>query len=187
MPANRAQLLGQLEFRWQVMIRPRLEGLTDDEYLWEPAPGCWSVRAAGAGRFVADGQWYGGLHHEVSPPPFTTIAWRLCHLGSGLTARANHHFGDRSLTWANFWDREPVPGTAADGLAFLDRSYAAWHDGILARPEEFIDEKSDGPPGSIDGHFPFADVIQHVNAEVLCHGAEMCLLRDLYRAREGRT
>ncbi len=30
---------------------------------------------------------------------------------------------------------------------------------------------------------PFADVIQHVNAEVLSHGAEICLLRDLYQAR----
>jgi hypothetical protein len=187
MAANRAQLLGQLEFRWQVMIRPRLEGLSDAEYLWEPAPGCWSVRPAGGGRFVVEGQWYGGLRPEVSPPPFTTIAWRLCHVGSGLAVRANHHFGDRSLTWETFWDREPVPGTAAEGLAFLDRSYAAWHDGILARPEGFIDRPSDGPPGTLDGRYPFADVIQHVNAEVLGHGAEMCLLRDLYRARAGRA
>jgi hypothetical protein len=72
-------------------------------------------------------------------------------------------------------------------LAFLDRSYAAWHDGILARPEGFIDRPSDGPPGTLDGRYPFADVIQHVNAEVLGHGAEMCLLRDLYRARAGRA
>ena len=74
-----------------------------------------------------------------------------------------------------FWEREPVPATADDGLAFLDRSFTAWHEGILARPEEFIDVKSDGPPGTLDGRYPFADVIQHVNAEVLSHGAEMCL------------
>ena len=182
MPASRSQLLSQLEFRWQVMIRPRLEGLTDDEYVWEPAPGCWSVRPAEIGHFVVEGQWYGGLRHEVSPPPFTTIAWRLCHVGSGLAMRANHHFGDCSLTWENFWEQESVPGTAAEGLAFVDRAFAAWHDGILSRPEEFIDEKSEGPPGTRDGRFPFADVIQHVNAEVLGHGAEMCLLRDLFRA-----
>jgi hypothetical protein len=184
MPANRAQLLSQLEFRWQVMIRPRLEGLTDEEYLWEPAPGCWSVRPVGDRRFVVEGQWYGGMRHEVSPPPFTTIAWRLCHVGSGLAVRANHHFGDRSLNWQNFWERESVPGTADDALAFVDQCYTAWHDGILARPEEFIDAKSEGPPGTLDGRFPFADVIQHVNAEVISHGAEMALLRDLYRARQ---
>jgi DinB superfamily len=26
-------------------LRGRLEGLTDDEYFWEPVPGCWSVTA----------------------------------------------------------------------------------------------------------------------------------------------
>jgi len=25
-------------------IRPRLDGLTDEEFFWEPVPGCWSVR-----------------------------------------------------------------------------------------------------------------------------------------------
>lgn len=25
-------------------LRSRFEGLTDAEYLWEPAPGCWSLR-----------------------------------------------------------------------------------------------------------------------------------------------
>ena len=38
----------QLDFHWQHRLRPRLEGLTDDEYLWEPVPGCWSIRAARA-------------------------------------------------------------------------------------------------------------------------------------------
>ncbi len=84
---------------------------------------------------------------------------------------------ERALGW----------GTAAVGLAFVDWCYAAWHDGIVSRPEEFIDAKSDGPPRTADGHYPFADVIQHVNAEVLSHGAEMCLLRDLCQAREGRA
>ena len=36
------QLLDQLRFQWDTQLRPRLEGLTDDEYHWEPvtrAPG----------------------------------------------------------------------------------------------------------------------------------------------------
>lgn len=170
-----------------MMIRPRLEGLTDAEYLWEPAPGCWSVRPADGGGYRVEGQWRGGLRHEVEPPPFTTIAWRLCHVGSGLAIRTNQHFGDRSLVWQNFWEHEPVPGTAAAGLAFVDRFYSVWHESIRSRPEEFIDSHSEGPPGSRDGGFPFADAIQHVNAEVLGHAAEMCLLRDLYQARQGRA
>ena len=40
----RGALLAQLEWHWSNQLRPRLDGLTDDEYLWEPVPGCWSVR-----------------------------------------------------------------------------------------------------------------------------------------------
>lgn len=49
-----ATLRRQLDFQWISVLRPRFEGLTDDEYLWEPAPGCWSVRPAPGGRFTID-------------------------------------------------------------------------------------------------------------------------------------
>ena len=38
------ELVDQLEFHWSRDFRPRLDGLTDEQYLWEPAPGMWSVR-----------------------------------------------------------------------------------------------------------------------------------------------
>lgn len=40
------KLVEQLEWHWDHQLRRRLEGLTDDEYFWEPVPG-WSVRPAG--------------------------------------------------------------------------------------------------------------------------------------------
>jgi hypothetical protein len=39
-----AELTDQLGWYWDNQFRPRLDGLTDDEYFWEPAAGCWSVR-----------------------------------------------------------------------------------------------------------------------------------------------
>ena len=33
------ELLEQLTWHWDNHARPRLNGLTDDEYLWEPVPG----------------------------------------------------------------------------------------------------------------------------------------------------
>ena len=57
------ELVDQLDWHWNHHLRPRLDGLTDNEYLWEPVPGCWSLRpraearsamAAGAGDTVAD-------------------------------------------------------------------------------------------------------------------------------------
>ena len=92
------ELLDQLSWHWEQQLRPRLAGLTDDEYLWEPVPGAWSLRprdeavttmAAGGGELVADFEV-----PEPSPAPVTTIAWRLGHVLVGvLGARNAAHFG----------------------------------------------------------------------------------------------
>jgi hypothetical protein len=42
-----ALLREQIARHWTDQLRDRLDGLTDDEYFWEPAPGCWSVRPCG--------------------------------------------------------------------------------------------------------------------------------------------
>ncbi|MEV4637855.1 hypothetical protein AB0J80_10915 [Actinoplanes sp. NPDC049548] len=34
-------LTAQLDFYWETSLRPRLDGLTDEEYFWEPVEGCW--------------------------------------------------------------------------------------------------------------------------------------------------
>jgi len=45
-----AELADQLTFDWEVQLRPRWTGLTDEEYLWEPVREMWSVRPSGTGR-----------------------------------------------------------------------------------------------------------------------------------------
>lgn len=37
------QLADQLDSHWRAQLRPRLDGLSDDEYFWQPVPGCWTV------------------------------------------------------------------------------------------------------------------------------------------------
>jgi len=61
----------------------RLDGLTDGEYFWEPVPGSWSVRRDDDGRWIMDGTRGGWRAPE--PAPVTTIAWRIGHIGQGLT------------------------------------------------------------------------------------------------------
>src|SRR5215472_16180689 len=41
------ELTAQLEWHWTHQLRPRLRGLTDKEYFWEPVAGCWNVRPRG--------------------------------------------------------------------------------------------------------------------------------------------
>ncbi len=59
---------------WRRLVA-RLDGLLDDEYFWEPAPGCWTLRDRGDGGWRTD--WPLPRPH---PEPFTTIAWRLWHV-----------------------------------------------------------------------------------------------------------
>jgi hypothetical protein len=175
------RLIEQLDWHWSQHLRPKLDGLTDDEYLWEPVPGMWSIRpraeaksshAAGGGDLVADFAF-----PEPEPPPLTTIAWRLAHLCVGvLGVRASSHFGDGSMTYQNaVW-----PGTADAALAFLDQQYSAWTTGIRGLNAEDL-ARPCGPAEGPWAQFPFAALILHINREVLHHGAEVLLLRDLYR------
>ena len=44
----------------------RLDGLTDDEFFWEPVPGCWTVFQG------ADGRWtYQYEDEDPVPSPFS--------------------------------------------------------------------------------------------------------------------
>jgi hypothetical protein len=169
-----AQLSEQLDWYWSALLRPRLEGLTDDEYFWEPAPDCWTVRRGADGRWRPDHAF-----PEPVPPPLTTIAWRLCHVaGLNLALRANTWFGDGDLTMETIdW-----PGSAAEALAFLEAGYEAWRTGVAALDEPGL-ERPLGPVGGPWSEYPFAALILHVNREVFHHAAEVALLRDLYRVR----
>lgn len=54
MPEMKEELVGLSEYVFTARIRPRLTGMTDDEYFWEPVAGCWSLRPDTEGVFRAD-------------------------------------------------------------------------------------------------------------------------------------
>ncbi len=174
------QLADQLDFHWQNFFRPKLDGLTDDEYLWEPVPGCWTVRPRksddepGSGEFTID-----FAHPAPEPPPVTTIAWRLNHILVGvLGMRTASHFGGPAMDY----DSYDYPGTAAGALAQLDELYGRWIAGVRALDNEGLAR----PCGPAEGPYaaePLATLVLHINRETLHHGAEVLLLRDLHRNR----
>jgi hypothetical protein len=180
-------LVEQLEFYWDVHLRPRLDGLTDEEYFWEPVDGCWSLRRGPDGAYRLDGRW-----PEPSPPPVTTIAWRLVHLGAGCFAnRASAFFGDGSVPDdADMADPRHVPtdlpGTASEAIAFLERAYGQWHSGIASLDDAGLRAPL-GPKGGPYAEDPMAALILHINRETMHHGGEIGALRDLYRATGTRT
>lgn len=161
--------------------------LTDEEYFWEPVPDCWSVRrrADGPGRHATSlagaGDWGrdAAPHPHPAPPPFTTLAWRLSHLSEMLFLRADHTVGTHKLTR----DDHPVGGSAAEAVAAFDTGAKAWRNALLNVDDAELDTvgRCTYPHGS-DAEDPFIDIVWWVNQEVLHHGAEIGLLRDLYRA-----
>lgn len=201
-PARLAPLLAQYDWaaeRLQARLtgpdmdsgdgeRVRVEPLSDDEYLWEPVPGSWSVRrhvdgpGPGATVLVGAGDWGrdGGRPHPW-PPPVTTIAWRMAHLTEMLTLRAEWTVGDHRRLEADL----EYAGDASVGVQALREGVVAWRKALTTADDEALDTvgRSTYPDGG-DADEAFLDVVWWVNQEVLHHGAEVALLRDLYVRRQ---
>jgi hypothetical protein len=179
------QLIEQLDWHWQNQARPRLDGLTDEEHLWEPASPCWSLRPRGeatTGMAAGAGDWVIDFDYPApTPSPITTIAWRMGHIAVGcFGTRAANHFGAAPMSYDTIdWDP-----SAAGGLALLDTTYAAWMDGVRQLDEHALAQ----PVGPTEGPWadhPMVGLILHINREAIHHLAEVALLRDLYATRSG--
>jgi hypothetical protein len=179
------ELVEQIRWHWTMQLRPRLDGLSDEEYFWEPTTGCWTVRPAGQTPAHAPVQAGSGAmridfaYPEPDPAPITTIAWRLGHVIVGvLGARVHAHFGGPAADYMSW----PYAATADEALQQLDAGFAAWVGGVGALGEKGLAT----PCGPAEG--PWADrsmatLILHINRELIHHGAEAALLRDLFRAQ----
>ena len=123
----------QLRHHWTQQLRPRLTGLTDREYFWEPVADAWSVRPrgqstapvqAGAGDFTIDFAF-----PEPEPAPVTTIAWRLGHLIVGIFGvRIANHLNGPPVDYQTFVYAEG----ADEALSQLDQMYQDWNRGVDA-------------------------------------------------------
>ncbi|TCC24959.1 DinB family protein [Kribbella speibonae] len=169
-------LLDLSDFAWQ-RLRNRVEGLTDEEYFWEPFDGCWTIRPADDG-YAADGFSEDGLRIPPDPAPFTTLAWRITHIVDILQE-------DRTATWFGHQPlaedgQPPTPASAADALVALDRSYEIWRRRLAALSQDDLDR----PMGEIAGPYAEHDGTSfalHILDELIHHGAEVGTVRDFYR------
>jgi hypothetical protein len=116
----RAELVGLSDFAWQRLI-DRLDGLTDEGYLWEPVPQCWTIRPVQGGAWTWDFTW-----PEPEPRPVTTIAWRLAHITVN---------DDRFRRWLGLAPHprphRTVPSTARAGLEAAEATKAERHDDLM--------------------------------------------------------
>ena len=118
----KSEIVGLSEYVFTARIRPRLVGLTDEEYLWEPVAACWSLRPDSDGVFRLDVSRPLPTGEEL----FTTLAWRLWHLISVYGARRNAIWLGVTLPTGAFDMFDPAPSSAAAALTLLDSAYGWW-------------------------------------------------------------
>jgi hypothetical protein len=162
---------------WQ-RLRGRFDGLSDAEYLWEPAPGSWSARPRPDGGWRVD--W---TLPRPEPEPFTTIAWRMWHL-------IDLYGENRAWQWlAVARQGDPIgmddpsgapPPSADQALVVLDRAHDRWESHLASVSEQSLGD----PIGPIGGGYATrtrTTYVLHMLDEFIHHGAEISLLRDLWR------
>jgi len=153
-------------------IRERIDGLTDEEFFWEPVSRCWTVRRRDDGRWAVD---YPEPPHP-DPAPFTTIGWRLVHVAECKVIYHEYAFGPAKLTFPDIDSAHTAAAAIAQlevGHAMLVRDLAGLDDAGLDR-EVLTNWGERWPAREI-----FWTMIDHD----LHHGGEIGALRDLYRER----
>lgn len=184
-PEPMAMVRGQLGFSWMVLAE-RLCEIDDEAYLWEPAPGAWSLRPRDQTRtenFTGLGDWVLEWPLDGDPERMRTIAWLVSHLTDVFFERwewtfrwssaaaqrsdfsADRRRGDRST--------DPLGNRVAGGYRRASRR-ADLHRGI----ESGHRHRPTGPVRYLE---------LHVNRKLIHHGAEITFLLDLYRASSSKT
>ena len=141
-PGTGGTMIAGLALRTQ--LRPRLDGLSDEEYFWVPSPGAGA--SAGAGRAAPRPARGGRLPRSTwpgrtwTPPPVTTIAWRLAHImvGCFVMRLDNEEFGGPTTAYRGSYRCGPrarfrlcaappkhaLADTGSTSLLYLRRSLA---------------------------------------------------------------
>ena len=114
--------LDVLDDAW-AQLAGRLDGLSDAEYRWEPVDGCWTVRAREDGSVTVDGD----DESDRDPAPFTTIAWRLWHIGVDcLDAYSERLLGTTGASISG----DACHLEAAPAVDAIDRSWRCFRGGL---------------------------------------------------------
>ena len=190
--ALRDSLVSQIDV-WWFRFLVRLEEMSDDELWWEPAVGCWTLHRGDDGDFHYE--WPPGSEQglRAEDPPFTTIAWRMAHLSlAGLAGWAMTFEGVPEPSEEIV--RLPFPETAGGATALVRGWFDRWRKAIASLTDEDLWRplgespiRTDIPAMFLGAAHPVANHVLHQQRELIHHGAEIALLRDLYRARRGQA
>jgi hypothetical protein len=189
-------------------------GLTDDELLWEPVPGSWGVHRRSECRTptpFGDGDWVVDFDFDLvvaagegnAIEPMTTVGWLLWHVGSVPERLAQLDFLGGSVSAATGWTspyltHHQVFTSAASAVESMQAGWGALKAALLAAPDERLERitrrytyGSGRPAGGVlvrgtepGPATPGVAIVAGALHEISHHSTQICMLRDLYRARK---
>ena len=158
----------QFDLTWS-LLDGHLQALSDEDYLWEPAPDCWTVRKGSTGFWSAD--W---VEPEPDPAPVSTIGWTSWHIGWWWTEASAHLNGDVPAERAAIgW-----PGSAAGTVAWLGGLRSRWVDLLDGLTDTEL-AKVSPYPWPLKQDRVVAHTLGWVNAELMKNASEIGQLRFL--------
>lgn len=172
---RRDLLRRQFDLTW-ALFEYHLDRLTPEDFLWEPASLCWTVRRTLDDTWLPD--W---SDTEPDPVPVPTIAWLSWHIGWWWSVTLDHVEGrpPRDRTAVDW----PGPGKpTVEGLRALRTAWLTATD-RLADPD--LDATAPFPWPN-DPTYTVADMLAWVNAELMKNAAEIGQVRLLRGALEER-
>ncbi|WP_059012305.1 DinB family protein [Streptomyces specialis] len=174
--SRRDLLRRQFDLTW-ALFDYHLVRLADADFLWEPAPLCWTVRPGPGGTWVPD--W---ADTEPEPVPVPTIGWLSWHIDWWWSTALDHVRGRTPRA------REDIgwPGDGAAAVARLRALHGDWRAALDGLPDAALDAVAPFPWQG-DPEYTVAHMIGWVNVELMKNAAEIGQLRLLRAASAGTT
>jgi hypothetical protein len=166
-------LLWQFDLAW-ALADLHLSALVEVDFLWAPAPLCWTVRPDASGMWRPD--W---ADVEPDPLPVPTIGWLTWHISWWWSTAIDHLTGTTprqraDITW---------PGTGAAAVAELRALAARWRALVASLSADDLVRESAYPWGPDTDH-TVTHTALWVNVELTKNISEIGQLR-LLRAAQG--
>lgn len=162
-----ALLKMEMDDAWEE-LQGILEGLTKEEFNWQPAKDSWHLKRVGE-RWTLD-----YADPAPDPPPVATIAWRMGHIATCKVMYVEYAFGARKLTW----DDLDLPSTVTGMLEYLRESHAPLRAALEGLTDEDLQEMRYTNWGEL---WPTDKIFWTMIYHDLHHGAQIATLRELYR------
>jgi DinB family protein len=149
-------------------LRERIDGLTDDEFFWQPRPNSWTIYEDRPGHWT--------YHYEIPDPvpaPLTTIGWQVVHIATCKLMYHEWAFGPAKMTFPDI----EIPNTAAGAIGLLEQGHELIRHDLDKETESGLGEERLTNWGE---RWPAWRIFTAMTDHDALHAGTIGYLRDLY-------